>query len=119
MTLALAFLVLLLTVPLAGGQLSRLEEVRLRWIGLAVVAFAIQVILVTVVPEGDTTVHRILHLGTYVLVGRCVLRNLDLRFLWVVGAGRAVEPHRDRRQRRGDAGVGGARSRPPGSMLVR
>ena len=87
MTLALAFLLLLVTVPLAGGKLSRLEEVRIRWIGLAVLAFAIQVILVTVVPDGDATLHRILHLATYALAAACLLRNLDLRFVWLVGVG--------------------------------
>jgi hypothetical protein len=87
MTLALAFLILLLTVPLAGGQLSRVGEVRIRWIGLAVLAFGIQVILVTVVPDGDSPVHRILHLGTYALAAACLLRNLDLRFVWLVGLG--------------------------------
>jgi hypothetical protein len=87
MTLALAFLVLLITVPLAGGKLSRLESVRVRWIGLAAVAFAIQVVMVVVVPDGDTALHRILHLATYALAAACLLRNLDLRFLWVVGLG--------------------------------
>ena len=87
MTLALAFLVLLLTVPLMGGKLSRLEEVRIRWIGLAVAAFAIQVVLVTVVPDGDSALHRILHLGTYALAFACLLRNLDLRFVWLIGLG--------------------------------
>jgi len=87
MTLAIAFLLLLLTVPLAGGKLSRVGEVRIRWVGLAVVAFGIQVVLVTVVPDGDSTVHRILHLGTYVLAAACLLRNLDLRFVWVLGVG--------------------------------
>ncbi len=87
MTLALAFLVLLITVPLAGGKLSRLECVRVRWIGLAAVAFAIQVVMVVVVPDGDTALHRILHLATYALAAACLLRNLDLRFLWVVGVG--------------------------------
>jgi hypothetical protein len=87
MTLALAFALLVLTVPLAGGRLSRLETIRLRWLWLAFVAFGVQVVLVTVVPEGDTALHRILHLATYALVGTCVVRNLDLRFLWVAAAG--------------------------------
>ena len=87
MTLALAFALLLLTVPLAGGRLSRLETLRLRWLWLALVAFGVQVVLVTVVPEGDAVLHRILHLATYALVGACLLRNLDLRFMWVVGLG--------------------------------
>ncbi len=87
MTLALAFFLLLLTVPLFGGRLSRLETVRLRWLWLAFLAFGVQVVLVTVVPEGDTGLHRGLHLATYVLVGACVVRNLDLRFLWVAALG--------------------------------
>ena len=88
MTLALAFCLLLLTLPVAGGRLSRLEEVRLRWVWLVVVAFAIQVVLVTVVPEGDETLHRVAHVFTYGLAGACIVRNLpELRFLWVVALG--------------------------------
>ena len=87
MTLALAFALLVLTVPLAGGRLSSLEAIRLRWLWLAFVAFGVQVVLVTVVPEGDTGLHRALHLATYALVGACVVRNLDLRFLWVAALG--------------------------------
>src|SRR3954447_22765142 len=87
MTLLLAFLLLLVTVPVAGGRLSRLESVRLRGLWLAGAAFAIQVVLVTIVPDGDETLHRIAHLATYGLVAGCILRNLDIRFMWVVAAG--------------------------------
>jgi hypothetical protein len=87
MTLALAFLILLVTVPLAGGQLSRVSEVRVRWVGVAAAAFAVQVVLVTVAPGGDALLHRILHLATYALAAACLLRNLDLRFVWLLGVG--------------------------------
>jgi Family of unknown function (DUF5317) len=87
LTLALAFLLLLLTVPAAGGRLSALERVRLRWVWLVALAFAIQVLIVTVVPEGDETLHRVVHLATYALAGACVARNLDVRFVWVVALG--------------------------------
>jgi hypothetical protein len=87
LTLALAFLLLLLTVPAAGGRLGALEEVRLRWVWLVALAFAIQVVLVTLVPEGDETLHRIAHLVTYALAGACVVANLELRFVWVVALG--------------------------------
>jgi hypothetical protein len=90
MTLALAFLLLLLTVPLAGGRLSRIEELHIRWIWLAALAFAIQVVLVTLAPEGDETLHRIAHVATYLLAGACILRNLDVRFVWVVALGGAL-----------------------------
>jgi hypothetical protein len=87
LTLALAFLLLLLTVPAAGGRLSALEELRFRWVWLVVVAFAVQVVLVTLVPDGDTTVHRVAHVMTYALAGACVVANLHLRFVWVVALG--------------------------------
>jgi hypothetical protein len=87
MTLALAFCLLLLTIPVAGGRLRRLEEVRLRWVWLPALAFAIQVVLVTIAPEGDVTLHRAAHLLTYALAGACILRNLDLRFVWIVALG--------------------------------
>jgi hypothetical protein len=87
MTLALAFCLLLLTVPAAGGRLGRIEELRIRWVWLVALAFAIQVVLVTVVPEGDATLHRVAHVFTYALAGACILRNLDVRFVWVVALG--------------------------------
>jgi hypothetical protein len=87
MTLLLAFLLLLLTVPAAGGRLRRLEGLRLRWLWLACVALAVQLVIVAVVPSGDTTVHRVVHLWTYGLVGACVIWNLDIRFMWVVAVG--------------------------------
>lgn len=87
MTLALALFLLLLTVPLAGGKLSRLESVRIRWIGLAVAALAVQLVIIVVVPGGDTALQRIVHIATYAAAGACLLRNLDLPYLWVVGLG--------------------------------
>jgi hypothetical protein len=87
MTLAIAFLLLLVTVPVAGGRLSRLESLEIRGLWLAAAAFAIQVVLVTVVPEGDETLHRIAHVLTYFLAAACILRNLHLRFMWIVALG--------------------------------
>jgi hypothetical protein len=87
MTLLLAFLLLLVTVPVAGGRLSKLSELEIRGLWLAAAAFAVQVVLVTIVPEGDETLHRVAHLVTYGLVAACILRNLDIRFMWVVAAG--------------------------------
>ena len=87
MTLALAFLLLLLSVPAAGGRLGALSEVELRSVWLVVLAFAVQVLIVTVVPSGDTAVHRGVHLLTYALAAAFVLRNFQLRFVWVVALG--------------------------------
>lgn len=87
MTLALAFLLLLVTVPVAGGRLGRLEEVRIRGLWLVALAFAIQILLVTIVPSGHPTLHRVAHIATYGLAAGCIVRNLNLRFVWVVAVG--------------------------------
>jgi hypothetical protein len=64
----------LLTVPLAGGSLSRLSDMRLRWTPVIFAALAIQVVIVSVAPGGDHWLHRLLHLASYALAGA---------FLWV------------------------------------
>lgn len=87
MTLALAFVLLVLTVPLAGGRLSRLEQIRFRSIWLAALALALQILIVTVLPGGDATLHRIAHVATYALAGACLVRNLHIPFAWLVGLG--------------------------------
>jgi hypothetical protein len=89
-TLALLFAVALASVPLAGGRLSALGDLKLRSIWLAGLAFGVQVLLVTVLPEGDETLHRAAHLATYALVGACLLRNLDLPFAWLIALGGAL-----------------------------
>ncbi len=90
MTLALLFVVALVSVPLAGGRLSALGDLKLRSIWLAGLAFGVQVLLVTVLPEGDETLHRAAHLVTYALVGACLFRNLDLPFAWLIALGGAL-----------------------------
>jgi hypothetical protein len=85
--LALSFLVILATVPLAGGDLRRLEDVRIRLAWLGLVAIGVQIVLTMVASDGDTALQRVVHLSTYALVGIVVVANLDLRFLWVVGIG--------------------------------
>jgi hypothetical protein len=87
MTLALAFLLLLVTVPVAGGRLSRFAEVRIRGLWLVALAFALQIVLVTIVPGGHPALHRAVHIWTYGLAGGCILLNLELRFMWVVALG--------------------------------
>jgi Family of unknown function (DUF5317) len=59
----------LLTVPLAGGRLSRLGDLRLRAPGLAVAAIALQFLIVTVAPGGLAGLHEAIHIASYALLG--------------------------------------------------
>jgi hypothetical protein len=65
----------LITVPLAGGRLSRLSDMRLRWTPVIFAALAIQVAIVSVAPGGDHLLHRFLHLASYGLAGAFLWAN--------------------------------------------
>src|SRR5437868_3243138 len=65
----------LLTVPLAGGRLSRVSDLRLRWTPVIFAALAIQVLIVSVAPGGDHWLHALLHLVSYGLAGAFLWAN--------------------------------------------
>ncbi len=77
----------LVTVPLTGGHLSRLGELRLRWLWLAPLALAAQVLIVTVAPNGDRSLHTAVHVGSYVLIGIFVCANLRVPGARAIAAG--------------------------------
>jgi Family of unknown function (DUF5317) len=58
----------LASVPLAGGSLARLAELRLRAPGLALAAIGIQFLIVSIAPGGLAGVHEILHVASYALL---------------------------------------------------
>jgi Family of unknown function (DUF5317) len=63
-----------LSVPLSGGRLSRVAELRLRCLWIPVLALALQVVITTIAPNGDRSLHNAIHLATYALLGL---------FLWI------------------------------------
>ena len=69
MLLGLAFLVCLITVPLARGRLTRLADVELRRVWLAPLGIAIQIMIIEVVPAGTAHVHEAIHMVSYVILG--------------------------------------------------
>lgn len=81
-----AILACFISVPLLGGRLTRLADVRFRAPGLALAAIAVQVLILEVLnlPHG---LDRALHIGTYVLLGAFVWVNRALPGLLVIGLG--------------------------------
>jgi hypothetical protein len=63
------------TVPLAGGSLSALERVRLRFAPAIFAAVAVQVLVLAVFPGGSPGLHRILHVASYGLAAVFVAAN--------------------------------------------
>jgi hypothetical protein len=77
----------LITVPLAGGRLSMLADVRLRWVAVIFGSLLIQVVIVSILPDGNPWVHRTLHLVSYLLAAAFLVVNRRIVGLWVIALG--------------------------------
>jgi hypothetical protein len=77
----------LLTVPLSGRSLAGLAELRLRALWMAPLALALQVVIVTLAPGGDATLHAAVHIGTYGLIAAFLWANRRIAGAPVIGAG--------------------------------
>lgn len=75
------------TVPLAGGKLSRLGAIELRRQTLLLGALAIQIVIISVIPDRFLGIHPPAHLVSYVLAAGFFWANRSVTGLWVVGLG--------------------------------
>ncbi|HEY1522283.1 MAG TPA: DUF5317 family protein [Solirubrobacteraceae bacterium] len=75
------------SVPLTGGSLRRLATLQVRWLWLGPVAVVVQTALVTIAPGGSETVHAVIHVGTYVMLGAFLWANRRLAGVAVIAAG--------------------------------
>ena len=80
----------LLSVPLTGGNLLRLGELRLRRPGLALAGIGVQVLIVSVVPGGLAGLHEALHVVSYALLGAFGWVNRGVAGVPIVLAGGAL-----------------------------
>jgi hypothetical protein len=88
--IGLVFLACVATVPLAGGRLAALSELRFRASGLLVAAILAQVLIVSIFPQGSATFHNAVHIATYVAVAVFVVRNRRIPWVWLVALGGAL-----------------------------
>ena len=87
MLIGVAFLLCLLTVPLAGGRIWRLALVRPRAAWLLGAALGLQVVIISIKPEGLHGLHAAIHLASYALVAGFVVVNLGVPYLWLIALG--------------------------------
>ena len=90
MLIGFAFLLCLVTVPVAGGRLGALALVRMRAKWLLAAGLGLQVLIISIVPEGSQRVHAAVHLGSYALVACFVAANLSVPYLWLIALGGAL-----------------------------
>jgi hypothetical protein len=89
MLLVIAALALLATVPLAGGRLSRLADIRPRAVWAVLLAAAIQV-GITQIPSGSHALHAGLHVLSYVLDAYFLFANRRLTGVPLLATGAAL-----------------------------
>ena len=79
----------LVAVPLLGGRLSALAELRLHLVGVAVAVLAAQVLVVNVFPGGSHDLHATLNVATYGVLAMVMAANLHVPGMAVVALGGA------------------------------
>jgi hypothetical protein len=87
--LVFAALACLLSVPLTGGRLGALADLELRGSWAALLAIVLQVLIVTVMPEGSHALHAAIHIGTYALAAWFVWSNRRIPGVAVLALGGA------------------------------
>ncbi len=87
MLFGIVFALAVASVPLAGGHLLALADIRLRATWLLMTAIGGQILIVSVLPGGSETLHDAVHVGSYLLVGLWVVVNRRLPWIWLVALG--------------------------------
>jgi hypothetical protein len=87
MLIGLVLLLCLATVPLARGRLGALADVRFRASWLALVAIAGQIVIVSLLPQGNGALHHTVHLATYALIAAFLWANRHIAYLWLAAVG--------------------------------
>jgi hypothetical protein len=87
MFVAFVAVVLLLTVPLAGGSLVALSRIRLKGTWLIAVALVVQILITGALQSWPHGVLVALHLGSYGLIGIAIWQSRRLPGLLIIGFG--------------------------------
>jgi hypothetical protein len=88
--LVACFLICVASVPLAGGRLGALADLRVERAWALSVALVIQIAVMSVWPEGDRAVRAGAHLVSYGLILLFLAANRRLPGLWLVALGTAL-----------------------------
>ena len=90
MLLVILALACVASVPLAGGNLTRLLELDLHCTWAVLAAISIQLAITTIFPNGDHTLYSALHLLTYAMAAIFLISNRTIRGLWILALGGAL-----------------------------
>jgi hypothetical protein len=87
MIIALVYLAVLASVPLARGRIGALADLPLRRPWLAFAAIAIQVVVISLLPGGVHALHTTLHVLSYFLLGAFAWSNRRIAGVPIIAVG--------------------------------
>ncbi len=87
MIIGLAYLLVLASVPLARGRLTALADLPLRRPSLVLAAIVVQILVISVLPTGDHTIHTTLHIASYFLLGAFAFANRHIAGVPIIAFG--------------------------------
>lgn len=87
MIIGLAYLLVLASVPLARGRLTALADLQLRRPWLVLAAILIQILVISVLPTGDHTIHTTLHIASYFFLGAFAFSNHHISGVPIIAFG--------------------------------
>src|SRR5512132_1339454 len=74
-------------VPVFGGEFGRLADLRLKMTWALFVSLLLQILIITVVPDGPRGLLAAGHLLSYLLAGLFVIANRHIPGWWVIATG--------------------------------
>ena len=87
MLIGFAALSILVGVPAFGGRYGALARLKIRGTSLIMIAFAIQIAVISVFEIDSVAVSKGLHILSYLMLGACLARNRHVKWLWVISLG--------------------------------
>lgn len=87
MFLLAALLIALITVPLAGGRLGALDQVKLKWGWTLAAGLGLQILIISIFPDRFEVVHPYVHVASYLFIGAFVWANRFTPGIILIGLG--------------------------------
>lgn len=87
MIVLVTLLLVVVSVPLSGGRMSAIADVKVRGTWLIFAGFAIQTVVISIAPVALESVADEVHIASYLFAGAFLLANLRLPGVWIAGLG--------------------------------
>jgi hypothetical protein len=81
------FLLAIASVVVAGGKPRRLADLQFRGVPVLLAALLVQIVIISLVPDGNEGVKQAVHIASYLLVFGFLAANVRVPGIWLVAIG--------------------------------